>query len=426
MKVTIVSVVFPPEPPMSARTSCDIAEEMASRGHEVTVIAPYPNRPSGILKEGTRRAWKSVETRRNYRVIHCWHTLSKSPTVLSRLMENLSFGITSTLQLINEPRPDVIYMNNWPIFAQWMNSLYAHSRRVPLICAVHDLYPETFSKSKNLSLYKPFCRLLKRMGRQVYQRSSLVTALNSIQREYLIENREVTERKVKVFHDWLEVGRFPVNQSKQGKLRENFGLSDKDFLTMYVGSMTRMAGLEVFIDAAKRLRHRKDIHIFLVGDGAMRQVLQTKIAQEGLQNIRLVPSLDSNDVPEVQANADVLMLSLLPGAAEHTTPSKMIFYMFSQRPVLACVEANSPPARIINEAMCGYVVQQNDADDLAAHIVTLADHRSSLAKMGHNARSYAERNFAKEHVLPRICDLLERVGSKPFCPYKELGLAENV
>ena len=41
-----------------------------------------------------------------------------------------------------------------------------------------------------------------------------------------------------------------------------------------VGSMTRMAGLELYVQAAERLRHRQDMLILLVGDGAMRGAVE--------------------------------------------------------------------------------------------------------------------------------------------------------
>jgi glycosyltransferase involved in cell wall biosynthesis len=110
------------------------------------------------------------------------------------------------------------------------------------------------------------------------------------------------------------------------------------------------------------------------------------------------------------------MLSLLPGGAEHATPSKMIFYMFSQRPVLASVQADSSPARIIREAQCGYVLRQGDPKDLAERLERMADERATLQQLGDNARRYAEAHFLKENVLPQMCDLIEQVGQRRHTP----------
>jgi hypothetical protein len=66
MHVLIISAVFPPETVMSAFTSANLAEELTRRGHDVVVLAPFPNRPSGHLYDGYfRRLWQ-VEQRGAY------------------------------------------------------------------------------------------------------------------------------------------------------------------------------------------------------------------------------------------------------------------------------------------------------------------------------------------------------------------------
>ncbi len=55
MNVLIVSAVFPPEPVVTAQTSFQIADELFHHGHQVTVLAPFPNRPDGRLFKGYRQ-----------------------------------------------------------------------------------------------------------------------------------------------------------------------------------------------------------------------------------------------------------------------------------------------------------------------------------------------------------------------------------
>ncbi len=305
-------------------------------------------------------------------------------------------------------------MNTWPIFAQWLNTAILYRRRVPVICVVHDLYPETFAETGNMSLDSLPMRLMTAVDKRVYRKSAVVTALNPVQQAYLIESRELPSEKVKVFHDWIEASNFPPDQPVDNAFRSQHNLSTDMFVAMYVGSMTRMAGLELYIEAAEKLRHREDMLILLVGDGAMRKEVEQQIQQRSLDNIRMIYPLKPQDVPGVQAAADVLMMSLQIGSAEHTTPSKLLFYLFSERPVLASVKHDSPAAHIIQEADCGNVVKQGNAQDLAAHLERMANNRSSLPQLGKNARRYAEAHFLKASALPRICDFIEQVGRQGF------------
>ncbi|GJL57072.1 MAG: glycosyltransferase WbuB [Nitrospirales bacterium] len=414
MRVHIISDVFPPEPVTAAGTARDIAEELSSRGHDVSVFAPFPNRPMGKLMEGYKRSWKKIEYRNGYRVIYSWHTLSKNSTLLSRTIENITFGITSTIQLMREPLPDVVYMNTWPIFAQWLNTFTLAWRKVPVICVVHDLYPETYAGTGRMSKDKRLFRIVRAIDASVYHHCALVTTLNPVQEKVVLSTRNVSKNKLLVFNDWVDATRFPQNTSKNGEFRKKHGFAANLFLAMYVGSLTRMAGLELYVNAAERLRHRQDILILLVGDGAMREKVEGLIKEKGLKNIQIIYPLKPEMVPEVQAASDTLMLSLLPEVGDDTTPSKLVYYMFSTRPVIASVKKNGPPAQIINEAACGHVIPQGSYQDLADKLEEFADHPTHLSELGENARRYAEEHFLKENVLPRICNVIENVSIRKF------------
>ena len=241
------------------------------------------------------------------------------------------------------------------------------------------------------------------------RRSALITVLNETQRQFLIADRGLPEDRVQVFHDWVDPSGYSENLAREGAFREKHGLASDLFLAMYVGSLTRMAGLDLYIETAEKLRQRQDIRLLLVGDGAMRGEVEAAIAARDLGNLSVIYPLAPEDVPEVQAAADVLLLSLLPGAAVHTTPSKLVFYMFSGRPVLASVEEGGPPARIIRDAGCGYVITQGDAGQLADRLMSMADERDALVELGKNARGFADIHFSRASVLPRVCDAIERV-----------------
>lgn len=409
MRIHIVAAVFPPEPLTSAWTSGDIAGEMTRRGHDVTVFTSFPNRPSGVMMDGYRRSARRVEHRNGYKIVRTWHTLSKTSTIPSRFSENISLGITSTLAMMREPAADVVYLAARPIFAKWLGAFLANRRDVPIVCSVKDLYPETFVYSVGASSGNPIFRLLRFLDKWTYDRSSLITALNRTQADYMIADRGLPPEKVAVFQDWVDASQFPENDVRDGPFRKKHGYSTDQFLAMYVGSLTRMAGLDLYIEAAEQLRHRKDIRLVLVGDGAMRGDMESAIAARDLDNIDVIYPLTPDQVPDVQAAADVLLLSLLPGAAAHTTPSKLVFYMFSGRPVLASIEAEGPPASIIRGAEIGHVVDQGDARRFAAQLIEMADEKASLITMGSNARRYALANFSRDNVLPAICDAIEEV-----------------
>src|ERR1700728_2991293 len=150
MKVLIVSAVFPPETTVTAQTSFQIAGELFRRGHQVTVLAPFPSRPDGELFKGYRRSLYHTQNM-GFSVIRCFSFLSRKSTMGSRLLENIGFAITSSIAVLFASRTDIIYMNSWVIFASGLVSAAAWLRGVPVAMRIQNVYPESLSQQKRIA-----------------------------------------------------------------------------------------------------------------------------------------------------------------------------------------------------------------------------------------------------------------------------------
>lgn len=407
MRVFIISCVFPPEPLTSSVTSSDLAKEMARRGHEVTVFTSFPNRPLGHLIRGYARRWRQVEWRDGYRIVRSWHILSKKSTFLSRFAENITFAGTSTWHILGEKPPDVVYMNTWPVFSQNVNSWFLNRRGVPIICAVQDIYPETLTGKHMIKSQGWFSRIIRYFDSRHLRRCNAVTSLSPSMMELLIEGRGLAPHKVHLIPNWLDASRFPLTLPRDGSFRKKLGIDSDVFLAVFAGTLTMSAGPHLYVQAAEKLSGRRNIRILLVGDGSMREKLEKDIRTRALDNIQVVYPLRSEEVPEVQAAADILLLSLTGEMSQSAAPSKQIAYMFSGRPVVASVSKENVAAKILLQAEAGFVLSPDDPQAVADLLAQLAHDPSPLQKLGDNARRFAEKNFSKQIVLPRLISLLE-------------------
>lgn len=410
MRIFIISCVFPPEPVTTAYTSDDLAEEMIRRGHDVTVFVSFPNRPSGYVINGYTRRWKQVEYKNGYKVIHCWHTLSKTSKFISRAAENISFGLSSTWQMLMEkPLPDVVYINTWPLFSQGLNSWLLKRLDVPIFCSIQDVYPESLTGRGIIHSHSLVARLIHRVNKCFLHRCAMVASICLPMVELLIKNRELPSEKVKLIPNWLDASPFSPDFPKNGQFRNKFGIDSNIFLSVFAGSLTMAAGVDLYVQVAEKILNRQDIRILLVGDGSMRKKLESNIFSKQLNNIQVVSPLERDVVPEVQAAADVLLMSLSGEMAQSAVPSKLIAYMFSGRPIIASVSSENISARILIDANAGFVLPPDDPQAVADLLILLAENRMSLEQLGKNARKYAEANFSKQIVLPYLANLLESV-----------------
>ena len=408
MIFTIVTIVFPPEP--GAQTLKDIAEEMSKRGHQVTVIAPFPNRPSGHIMPGYQRRWKMTEKIDNYTVIHSWHTLSRKSAFFSRFFENFSFGITSTWRILNLPKPDVVYLYNWPVFAAGMNSWALKnliSKDTKIVNNVRDIYPESLLGKKMIRENGFIAKTLRWLDKADLRRADVVITLSPSMKELLIEDRGLPPDKVLMLPNWLDAGKFSDNLTKYGTFRQKHGIPKETFLAIFAGTITLSAGLDLYIKAAEILQNNDKIQILLVGEGSERKRIEAKIAEKRLKNIRCIYPMLPEEVPQVQAAADVLLLSLTGEMSHSAAPSKQIAYMFSGRPILASITGTGTPASIIADSKSGFVLPPGNPQAVADKLIELSENPEGLEGIGENARNYARNNFAKDVVMPKLINLFE-------------------
>jgi len=172
MRILIVTCVYPPEPVISAQTSAQIAEEMAGLGHQVKVLAPFPSRPMGQMYPQYKRGLLQSEIcPQGYEIVRCFSFFSSVSSLLSRFLENISFGLSVFFVLLFSPRADIVYGNTWPIFAQGLLMLACKLRRMPLVLSVQDLYPESlFIQKRGFEKKSRLYALLHWMDAQIAEK----------------------------------------------------------------------------------------------------------------------------------------------------------------------------------------------------------------------------------------------------------------
>ena len=99
--------------------AAELAEDLAAKGHAVTVITGFPNHPEGVLYPGWRRRWLAVEQQGSVRVARSWHLISRSRRTVPRSLSYLSFALTSFLNSLRLGPFDLVYADSTPIFGHW-------------------------------------------------------------------------------------------------------------------------------------------------------------------------------------------------------------------------------------------------------------------------------------------------------------------
>jgi len=112
----------------------------------------------------------------------------------------------------------------------------------------------------------------------------------------------------------------------------------------YIGTIGYAHGLDVVLDAARRVRESLPQAVFLVvGEGAEKARLEAEATQQGLPNVRFVAQQPRTSVPQWINVADVCLVLLRKDDLFRTVlPSKMLEFMACGRPVVLGVGWSGP------------------------------------------------------------------------------------
>jgi glycosyltransferase involved in cell wall biosynthesis len=409
MHCLIVSCVFAPEPVVSARTSTEVAEWLSKAGHQVTVIAPFPNRPGGKLYAGYKRVLRHQERSPDgYTLIRCYATFSQDSSMSSRFMENITFGISGALAALFVRRPDVIYANTWPVFASALLALVARVRRIPLVVSIQDVYPESLVAQGRTAGDSVLARFLRSIDAFVAASAAALVVISDTFAEIYTKTRAIAGERIAVIPNWLSSQTVTLSAAAGAELRARLGIPLDAPLAVYGGNIGVAAGVETLVQAMQHLPASANLHLLIAGDGSQLAECRLLAEQAPPGKVFFLSPWPAKETSAVLSAADILVLPTRGAQSLASVPSKLITYMLAAKPIVAQAVPGSELARTMDRAGCGFVVEPDSPEALARTLHLTAElppqERADRAAAG---RSYALQYMTTEANLPRLITVLE-------------------
>lgn len=391
--ILIISSVFPPEPVVSASLADDLAVALSEK-LKVVVITPKPSRPLGFPFNS------DFDNKREFEHIVLDSFVYPKSKIAGRMFESYSFG-KNACKYIRKNWSEIkcIYLNSWPVIAQYIIVKASKKYSIPVVLHVQDIYPE--SLLDKLPLFKKLIfRLLLPIDKNIQKNSLKIITISPKMKNLLLKTRNLEEHKIDVVYNWQNEEKFIAYRNSERKEPRN-----SCFTFMFLGNLNRSAAIDVLISAFK-VNGIKNSRLVIAGNGSERDMLLNLAHNKQGLNIEFwdAPMIR---VPEIQDNADILLLTLKKDLAQFALPSKLVAYMFSAKPIIACVDEESDTANAIKQANCGWVVPPEDIVALAATMKTVASiSKADLQSYGKNGFKYAMENFSKKKNLQKLVAII--------------------
>lgn len=282
MHILFLTDNFPPETNAPASRTHEHTKRWAAAGHRVTVVTTAPNFPAEKIFEGYRNRLWQRETIDGVEVIRLWTYITANEGFLRRSLDYMSFMVAAILATPFLPRADVVVSTSPQFFTPCAAYVVSRLKRRPWVFELRDLWPDSIVAVGAMK-ETPVIRALRKLEYFLYRKATRILSVTNSFRQVLCGNG-IDRAKIDVVPNGADLEAY-VPGPRSRALAERLGVKGK-FVAAYVGTIGMAHGLGALLDAAERLRARKDIAIILVGAGAQERALREQAAARGLSNVR--------------------------------------------------------------------------------------------------------------------------------------------
>lgn len=327
------------------------------QGNEVVVVASAVNKGNG-----------GMEPQRE-RIIYAPAVKMRKKTSLMRMLNNLSFGVTSIFAALKAGKIDVVLTTSPPPLVSVPGWIIAKFKRAKLIYDVRDIWPDVALEMGSFSPNSLFCKVFRRITRFMYRHSDVVTTVSPGKVEK-IQNHvaSCSGRKAgpqNADKVWLVGNGFDETVLKNEfdpSVVEQYELN-QCFTCVYIGNIGLAQGLGSLLDVAAKTKC-KDVRFLIFGTGAEREALEERVRAEGLHNVRFCGVIEHNKVFTLLSKAKLSFIPLKNSNMKDSIPTKVYEALGIGCPVLLLAEGDS--CKIVEEAGLGKWVSPDRAEDLPA------------------------------------------------------------
>lgn len=394
MKVVIICQWFPPEYAPIGVMLHELAQDITNKGHKLTIITGFPNHPAGVLFEGYKKKLFMEEMAGGVKTIRCYLYTSPIKTFSRRILNYLTFALTSFVAALRLEKQDILFMVSPPLTNGVVALILSKLKGFNFVLNVQDIYPDA-AISASIIKSRLLIKWLKKIELTIYRAATKVTVISEGFKENLLE-KGVPESKISVIYNWIDTEEItPV--PKDNNFARQHGLTDK-FVVLYSGTIGMISGADILLHCAERISAIEDILILFVGEGVIKERIIKNAEKRRLKNVQFLPLQPREILSEVQSSSDVSVVTLLKGKGKASVPSKVLGYMAAAKPVLASVDVNSDTKKIIEKARCGICVDAEDAQGLTDAILQLYNDRHKAKALGLNGREFLLKHCERRDI----------------------------
>lgn len=356
-RVTLWGVNYFPEPTGIGPQTTRLAETLAEQGYAVTIVTAfsyYPAWTKDKRDEGRifrRDSIKGVTVRR------CWLYVPEQPSFLKRVIQQLSFVVSSTLQLMFMP-PANFYIGVSPPFTIGpLLRLLAKVKNASYVIHLQD--DEIGAAFETTRLPGATHAMLRQVEKIGFKGAKVLSTISPRMKKRLQQNLE----RAGIRNDVIILSNkaHTSGQVDPERVEQFRNAYPSRRLLVYTGNLGDKQVLDDLIPAVATFK-KSELTLVICGEGAQKKNLTRLVKETGADNIIFQGLLSDPDHEALLAAADACLLSEMTHRGTWLSPgicfaSKMLSYLKHSKPIMVYGHPESEVVDIVKEHDCGFYLK---------------------------------------------------------------------
>ncbi len=287
------------------------------------------------------------------------------------------FGFSKNLLLIAKKfakdygKPDVILASSVHPLTLVVGIIIAKKFKIPCICEIRDLWPETLVAYGAIKKESVFARILYKGEKWIYKKADSIIMTWEGGREYIVDQgweKTIDLNKVNHISNGVVIDSFDRNSEENQVIDSD--LDNEDYKNIvYAGSIRKVNNVGLLLDAAKIIQNQgsNQIRFLIYGSGDESEMLKQRCENEGIRNVIFKGRVEKKYIPYILKKGN---LNIITGKDSYLykygfSQNKFFDYLASGKPIIS----NRNCHKILDELKCGIIVKGESAEALAEGIL---------------------------------------------------------
>ncbi len=402
--ITIISVNFYPEDSSTGLYTTEMADFLAAKGHNISMITGVPYYPQWKINHNYSNAKRFLHEKKGDINIYRYKLyVPKKPSFLKRILHLTDFTLGSIRNLFKIQDCDLVisvvpFTSN--VFLGWLLSkkkkakLWAHIQDFEFDAAIESGMVKTKSGLKS----KVF-GVLFGIEKTLLKKTNVNSTISFGMMEKL---QSKTGKSPYYFPNWVN----PVKINPE-TATTHAHLTSSKFKILYSGNIGAKQDWVFFMKIIEDFKNDTTTEFIVVGDGAMKGWLLNKT--KTYKNIKHYDPVALSELSNLLCSADLHVLFQKNNVIDTVMPSKLLGMMSSGIPSIVTGNLKSEVAKVFEESGGGCFHDASDFVGVTDSILTLKNDQPLSTKKGRTARDYVISKFSVDCVLADFENKIKKV-----------------